>query len=669
MKKAVTLAILVCVISLVTVTTVPDTRGMMRVKTSEGNTIQLYSGSHALVIGNGDYRKGWDKLKGAVSDAKEVTEALKKHGFQVTLETNVTKDEFDRAFGQFAVDYGREKDNRLLFYYAGHGHTEKMTTGDELGYIVMVDTPTPEADPVEFGIKSVDMVSLVTKAKMIRANHVLFMFDSCFSGSIMNLRNKPAPESISNSVRYPVRQFITAGSENEPVPDYSVFKQAFLDLIEGRDKEPYIDGYITGEELGYYLKHKVPEYNPNQHPQYGKIRDINLDKGDFVFQLPKPPVPPPPPDGDFDIGDLTEEADRMEADRAVRIAWASQLKKMEAAFSEATAYEKRDVTPNLKIAVWQRFLEVFAKDDPYSQEDDQMKQKASQQITHWKAEKERTVEIPSPPITRPSLPDSDTIVGEDGVEMVLIPAGAFEMGTDSSEVLQLVQWAKKKWYSNVFPVSAYSFEDETPRHTVYLDAFYIDKYEVTNELYGKFMDATGHKAPKYWDDDKHNAPNQPVVGVSWDDAKAYAKWAGKRLPTEAEWEKAARGGLVGKKFPWGDEDPDADGNYRANYHPGDDIAADGFRYTAPVGSFAPNSYGLYDVAGNVWEWCADWYDKSYYANSPDRNPTGANTGTGRVLRGGMWFSRVSDFRAAKRGSVTPTLTASALGFRCLSAQD
>jgi len=111
------------------------------------------------------------------------------------------------------------------------------------------------------------------------------MFDSCFSGSILNLRERVVPQNISDSVRLPVRQFITAGRANEPVPDHSIFKVAFLDLLEGRDKEPIPDGYITGEELGLYLKNKVPVYNPTQHPQYGKIRDIRLDKGDFVFQL------------------------------------------------------------------------------------------------------------------------------------------------------------------------------------------------------------------------------------------------------------------------------------------------------------------------------------------------------------------------------------------------
>ena len=121
---------------------------------------------------------------------------------------------------------------------------------------------------------------------MIRSRHVLFVFDSCFSGTILNVRAQlKKPESISDSIKHPVRQFITAGRAGEVVPDESVFKQTFLDLLSGRAPEPFPNGYITGEALGFYLKNKVPEYNKPQHPQYGKIRNPKLDKGDFVFVL------------------------------------------------------------------------------------------------------------------------------------------------------------------------------------------------------------------------------------------------------------------------------------------------------------------------------------------------------------------------------------------------
>ncbi|MBM3239959.1 formylglycine-generating enzyme family protein [Candidatus Poribacteria bacterium] len=167
----------------------------------------------------------------------------------------------------------------------------------------------------------------------------------------------------------------------------------------------------------------------------------------------------------------------------------------------------------------------------------------------------------------------EIIIDKDGAEMALIPAGEFQMGDNFNE----------------------GNADELPVHTVYLDAFYIDKYEVTNALYEEFIKATGHRTPTYWTNHSFNQPDQPVVGVTWDDAVAYAKWAGKRLPTEAEWEKAARGGLVGKRYPWGDDISDNDAN---NY--GNKIGI-----TTPVGKYPPNGYGLYDVAGNIWEWVAE----------------------------------------------------------------
>ena len=238
----------------------------------------------------------------------------------------------------------------------------------------------------------------------------------------------------------------------------------------------------------------------------------------------------------------------------------------------------------------------------------------------------------------------ETKVGKDGAEMVLIPAGNFQMGSDDDE------------------------DNEKPVHTVYVDAFYMDKYEVTNAQYRRFVQATKYSEPtgygyvdgewrwsgfRPWSDSRFCADNQPVVCMSWADAQAYAEWAGKRLPTEAEWEKAARGGLVGMEYPWGNKITEENANYGFN-----------IGSTTLVGSYPPNGYGLCDMAGNVWEWCADWYDENYYANSVSLNPTGPDSGTARVLRGGCWLGFQADLRVALRR--IPSGTFYYIGFRCVS---
>ncbi len=227
-------------------------------------------------------------------------------------------------------------------------------------------------------------------------------------------------------------------------------------------------------------------------------------------------------------------------------------------------------------------------------------------------------------------------------DMVFIPAGEFLMGSNDGE------------------------PDEKPIHTVYLDAYYIDKYEVTNKQYREFVEATGHREPVYWGEDDH-----PVVYVRREDAVAYATWAGKRLPTEAEWEKAARGGLDGKKNPWGNRDPDgSDCNFadkNTNYSWTDKSIDDGYSHTAPVGTYPPNNHGLYDMAGNVWEWVSDWYDDNYYANSPSKNPQGPNNASYRVRRGGSWSRDAGSLRCANRYYGSPDLTYNNLGFRCVKS--
>ena len=242
--------------------------------------------------------------------------------------------------------------------------------------------------------------------------------------------------------------------------------------------------------------------------------------------------------------------------------------------------------------------------------------------------------------------------------MVLIPAGEFQMGSNDGNM------------------------DEKPVHTVYVDTFYMDKYEVTNAQYKKFVDVNPQWQKdliprayhdgnylKHWNENNYpeGKGNHPVVYVSWYAALAYAKWAGKRLPTEAEWEKAARGGLVGERYPWGDT---IDSN-RANFGPKK------YNGTTPVGTYPPNRYGLYDMAGNVWEWCVDKYVQDFYESSPRRNPiAGAfsvsevvnnfrNVKRNRVLRGGSWFNYPQVSQVDSRLWNNPKGTYGYFGFRCV----
>ena len=242
-------------------------------------------------------------------------------------------------------------------------------------------------------------------------------------------------------------------------------------------------------------------------------------------------------------------------------------------------------------------------------------------------------------------------------ELVLVPAGPFEMGTEDGQA------------------------DAKPVHTVELDAYYIDKYEVTNAQYEAYVQTAGGEPSLYVNDEFVpgtstvesrtgipmsflTAPEKPIFGVSGTDAQGYCAWAGLRLPTEAEWEKAARG-TDGRRYPWGDEEPTC---ARAVMDDGGRGCGEGI--TRPVGATpgGVSPYGAHDMAGNVQEWVSDWYDSDYYASSPSRNPTGPSSGTMQVTRGGRWRDRQFNLRTTTRsrnGSVSRTLH---LGFRCAQTE-
>jgi sulfatase modifying factor 1 len=299
--------------------------------------------------------------------------------------------------------------------------------------------------------------------------------------------------------------------------------------------------------------------------------------------------------------------------------------------------------------------------------------------------------------TRPAHP-APPGVGRHPIEQASIPAQVFSMGDAHGD---------DRWG-----------DGETPQHPVSLRAFQIDTTSVTNSAFARFVDATDyrteaevfgysavfHLALAADEEDVLGQPSQtpwwlgvaganwrhpggrhsdlagldehPVVHVSWNDAMAYCGWAGRRLPTEAEWEAASRGGLASLRYPWGDDrggGEDEAGSWRANIwqgvFPDRNTMADGFLTTAPVRSYEPNAYGLWQTVGNVWEWVADWYDPGYYAVSPAADPAGPDTGDQRVLRGGSFLchdSYCNRYRNAARSSNTPDSSMANSGFRTVA---
>jgi len=235
--------------------------------------------------------------------------------------------------------------------------------------------------------------------------------------------------------------------------------------------------------------------------------------------------------------------------------------------------------------------------------------------------------------------------------MVLIPQGSFEMGSRRS--------LRELDPVSIFQADRHMLGPENPAHEVILDDYYIDLYEVANADYRKYLEATGSKTlPRYWDDPNFNQPTQPVVGTTWKEAQAFCQWNNKRLPTEAEWEKAARGKRP-VKYPWGDEEPD---KTRLNFN-------SNVGKTAPVGSYpaGKSDYGVFDLSGNVSEWVQDWHFPEYYLFSPKENPPGPEQGHYKIIRGGNWINNAEDVSLTYRNATVPKARSKTVGFRCVAA--
>ena len=550
-------------------------RGMKPVQvTIEGANTTLYNQSHALVIGVSTYNAGLPPLPGVVTDVNIIKAALEANGFNVVTVMNPDNTGLQKAFSSFIAKYGREPDNRLLIYFAGHGYTDKMPYGNDIGYICPINTPDPNKNPSGFQEIAMPMRHIETFAYQIKSKHALFLFDACFSGSIFST-SRAIPEVISYKTKEPVRQFITSGSADETVPDKSIFRGQFIRALNG-EADGNKDGFLTGTELGEFLLTTVVNYSyGSQHPQYGKIRNPNLDKGDFVFLL-----------------NYT---------------------------TQSTLSKPTDDTKQQDAALW--------------------------------------------------LP-----------EMVYIKGGTYRMGCIEG------------------------YKNEKPVHTVTVNSFYLGKYEVTVAQFNQFIiesryqtqadkdgeslimtehDPIKRKGVNWKNDSEgdirpYSEFNYPVIHVSWNDAIEYCKWLSQktgisfRLPTEAEWEYAAGNGSKHTNYSWGNGKPNdrnfenlADLSAKRKY--GWEWALsdynDGFESIAPVGSYNPNEFKLHDMTGNVYEWCSDWYDSTYYNESPPNNPQGPQSGTYKMVRGGSYICNFKLARTPSRMKSLPENYGPLSGFR------
>lgn len=255
----------------------------------------LYRESHALVIGVSFYSGGWPPLPGVRSDVEAVSAALKRQGFSVTVVENPDQEKLEEAFKDFILTYGLNPENRLLVYFAGHGYTHKPAYASDdpqewTGYIVSREAPRPSRDLPGFFRNAMSLERISNFALQIEAKHALFLFDSCFAGTVFS-QSRGFPPDIEERTARPVRQFITSGSADQEVPDQSIFRRQFIEALEG-EADLNKDGFLTGSELGMFLQEKVTNYSRrSQTPQYGKIRHHRLDKGDFVFFLSEASTP------------------------------------------------------------------------------------------------------------------------------------------------------------------------------------------------------------------------------------------------------------------------------------------------------------------------------------------------------------------------------------------
>ncbi len=565
------------------------------IPTDGDEPISLYRESHALLIGASRYTV-WSELPSIPNELDAVADALTDSGFSVERLIDPDSRGLKEGIVDFINNFGYEPENRLLIYFSGHGHTVR-----DKGFLLPVDIPLPD-DRQNFRRKALPMTQVLAWAKDMEAKHVLFVFDSCFSGSVFKSRSMPKDKDryIRKVTAEPVRQFITAGSANEEVPAKSTFTPAFVAAIRG-EGDLNNDGYITGSELGVHLSQLVPQF-VEQNPQYGKIREYELSRGDFVFFSQQTREPEPVPEKRLSAVEFPPLAE-LPADTIEVMVWQSSEKGD--SLTEYRGYLKRYPAGLFATIALARI--------------ENLEKAVADRIVASKKQQFRLRFEP---------------------EMVLIPSGRLVMGSTNGA------------------------DNERPVHTVEISGFEISKYEITFDEFDEFTQATVRENR---DDGGWGRGNRPVVNVPWEMAQEYVQWLSSRtdkkyrLPIEAEWEYAARAGSQ-EDYSFGSE-TDSLCDY-ANMTFKSTVCQEEHKYTAPVGSFLANNWGLHDMHGNVWEWTEDCWHQDY-SDAPGIAQAWTQSGEcdQRVVRGGAWYSDVAQLRSAARNKNRAVSSNDSTGFR------
>ena len=589
---------------------------MMNERTNSFEEVELYKKSYALVIGESRYQytSAWKELDGVRRDVPAVEKLLREQGFdEVVVAQDLTRLELDRTIRSFIGKYGLARENRLLIYYAGHGYTETTEDGVKLGYILPIDTPSPFKEPEQFAETAISMNDIESYALSIKAKHVLFVFDSCFSGSALRKTRAGVPPIITLKAAQPVRQFITSGSEDQEVPDVSEFRKQFEEGLRG-EADRNGDGYITGSELGDFLQEKVTNYSKgSQTPLTGKIANGNLDKGDFIF------LPPSKPE------EVEREAWLDIQDSTNPQIFREFIKEYSTGANVGKAKIKLEqlIWASVKDSGDEAKLKAYLNEFPNG---------ANASRARLKLTELNTV------ITPPAQPagKAKTFKSSIGMEFVLIPAGTLKIGSKENE--------------------RNHNEDEEPQKEINIQNFWLGKYEVTQKEFENVMEST----PSYF----KYCPRCPVELVSWEDAQKFIKKLNMKndgfeykLPSEAEWEYAARAG-TSTGYYWGDDLDEKEIDAFAWYY------ANSNGKTHEVGLKQPNGFGLYDMSGNVEEWCESVYIDNYrYTNMSGEIDVSGRDLSKKVVRGGSWLLNKKFLRSATRSYFTLTNRYYYLGFR------